>query len=130
MVLGRARLEMTTQHASLSGLPVDKHDQADILVVHQLGISSDHFLLTPSCKHFQSASIRHFDISYRRESHRHKGSRMEGSQILAAIISIFIPPLGVAIYKGITRDFWINLLLTILFFIPGLVHALYLICMT
>ncbi|KAI8400660.1 hypothetical protein FOFC_19508 [Fusarium oxysporum] len=29
--------------------------------------------------------------------------------------------------RGCGGDFWINLLLTILFFVPGLIHALYII---
>ncbi|MBA3648387.1 MAG: YqaE/Pmp3 family membrane protein [Chitinophagales bacterium] len=50
------------------------------------------------------------------------------NKVLYAIISIFIPPLGVALYEqGITSHFWIDLILTLLFFIPGLIYALILI---
>ncbi len=48
-----------------------------------------------------------------------------GDQLLCAIISIFIPPLGVALYEeDITSHFWIDLLLTILLYVPGLIYAL------
>ncbi|HYV95074.1 MAG TPA: YqaE/Pmp3 family membrane protein [Chitinophagales bacterium] len=48
-----------------------------------------------------------------------------GDQLLCAIISIFIPPLGVILYEeDITVHFWIDLLLTILFYLPGLIYAL------
>jgi len=45
--------------------------------------------------------------------------------IITLIATILIPPLGVALKKGLSTDFWINLLLTLLFFIPGLIHAIY-----
>tara|TARA_Y100000589_G_scaffold306395_1_gene321100 strand:- start:43197 stop:43778 length:582 start_codon:yes stop_codon:yes gene_type:complete len=44
--------------------------------------------------------------------------------LLLIIIAIFIPPLAVALYEGITTNFWIDLLLTLLFFIPGLIYAI------
>ncbi len=47
------------------------------------------------------------------------------NQLLSAIIAIFIPPLGVALYEGaITMNFWIDLILTLLFYLPGLIYAL------
>ena len=46
---------------------------------------------------------------------------------LCAIIAIFIPFLGVGLYMGITTEFWISLILTLLFFIPGLIYALWVI---
>ncbi len=45
--------------------------------------------------------------------------------ILEIILAIFIPPLGVLLRKGISGDFWINLLLTILGVVPGIIHAFY-----
>ena len=45
--------------------------------------------------------------------------------LLTLIATILIPPLGVAMKKGLSTDFWINLILTLLFFIPGLIHAIY-----
>ena len=54
-----------------------------------------------------------------------KTSLSTGDQLLCAIISIFIPPLGVILYEeDITVHFWIDLLLTILFYLPGLIYAL------
>ncbi|QUL38889.1 YqaE/Pmp3 family membrane protein [Erythrobacter sp. JK5] len=46
-------------------------------------------------------------------------------ELLALIATILIPPLGVAMKKGLSTDFWINLILTLLFFVPGLIHAFY-----
>ena len=47
--------------------------------------------------------------------------------LIRIIIAIFIPPLGVFLQEGLGKQFWINLILTLLFFIPGVIHALYII---
>lgn len=46
------------------------------------------------------------------------------SNILEIIFAILIPPVGVFLHEGLTSRFWISLLLTILFFIPGMIYAL------
>ena len=43
------------------------------------------------------------------------------------IFAIIFPPLGVLLEVGLTKHFWINILLTLLGFIPGIIHALYVI---
>jgi len=43
------------------------------------------------------------------------------------IIAILLPPLGVFLQEGLGKHFWINILLTILGYIPGIVHAVYII---
>ena len=45
--------------------------------------------------------------------------------ILRVVLAIFIPPLAVALQSGLSAPFWINLVLTILGYIPGVIHALY-----
>ena len=47
--------------------------------------------------------------------------------LLRIILSILIPPLGVFLQVGFGKDFWINILLTLLGYIPGLVHAIWII---
>ncbi|MFW5658308.1 MAG: YqaE/Pmp3 family membrane protein [Bacteroidota bacterium] len=47
--------------------------------------------------------------------------------IIKIIFAIILPPVGAAMHVGITKHFWINILLTILGFLPGLIHALWLI---
>ena len=49
---------------------------------------------------------------------------MDLIRIIAAII---LPPLGVFLQVGIGKQFWLNILLTILGYIPGIVHAVYII---
>lgn len=47
--------------------------------------------------------------------------------ILRIIIAIFLPPLAAFLTVGITLHFWLNLVLTLFFFIPGMIHALWLV---
>ncbi|GES65739.1 stress response RCI peptide [Aspergillus terreus] len=42
------------------------------------------------------------------------------------LITLFFPPLGVFLISGCSADFFINILLTILGYIPGHIHAFYL----
>ena len=44
--------------------------------------------------------------------------------LLLVIIAILLPPLAMALYDGITSRFWISLLLTLLFYLPGLIYTL------
>ena len=43
------------------------------------------------------------------------------------IIAILLPPLGVFLQVGISVQFWINVVLTILGYVPGIVHAIWVI---
>lgn len=45
--------------------------------------------------------------------------------IVLLIASILLPPLGVFLKHGLSTTFWINLVLTLIFFVPGVLHALY-----
>ena len=47
--------------------------------------------------------------------------------VIAVILAFFLPPVGVAIKDGIGFSFFINCLLTLLGFLPGVIHALYVI---
>ncbi len=47
--------------------------------------------------------------------------------ILRIILAIFLPPLGVFLQVGMGKHFWINLLLTLFFWVPGQIHAIYII---
>ncbi len=47
--------------------------------------------------------------------------------IVKIIFAILLPPVGVFLEVGITKHFWINILLTLLGYIPGIVHAVWVI---
>lgn len=52
------------------------------------------------------------------------------NKIVQVIVSLFIPPLAVYMKKrAIDNTFWINVVLTLLGGIPGVLHALYVILM-
>jgi uncharacterized membrane protein YqaE (UPF0057 family) len=47
------------------------------------------------------------------------------NQLLLVIITIILPPVGVLIHEGhLNSKFWISLLLTLLFYVPGLIYSL------
>jgi uncharacterized membrane protein YqaE (UPF0057 family) len=46
---------------------------------------------------------------------------------LKIILAILLPPLGVFLEVGLTLHFWLNILLTVLGYVPGIVHSLYVI---
>lgn len=60
----------------------------------------------------------------------HKQAKKSGQsaaddELLIIIITILLPPLGVALYEGrVTGKFWLSLLLTLLFYVPGLIYSL------
>lgn len=47
--------------------------------------------------------------------------------IIRIILSILLPPVGVFLQVGLGLHFWINILLTLLGYFPGLIHAIYII---
>jgi uncharacterized membrane protein YqaE (UPF0057 family) len=47
--------------------------------------------------------------------------------ILRLLFAVLLPPLGVFLQEGIGKRFWINVLLTILGYFPGVIHAVYVI---
>ena len=49
------------------------------------------------------------------------------TDLLRIVIAILLPPLGVFLQVGIGKHFWINVLLTILGYIPGIIHAIWVI---
>ena len=46
---------------------------------------------------------------------------------LRVVFSVIIPPLGVFFKVGFGLHFWLNIVLTLLGYIPGLVHAIWII---
>jgi uncharacterized membrane protein YqaE (UPF0057 family) len=47
--------------------------------------------------------------------------------ILRIILAIILPPLGVFLQVGFGLQFWINIVLTLLGYIPGIIHAIWVI---
>lgn len=47
--------------------------------------------------------------------------------LIRILFAILLPPLGVFLQVGLGFHFWINILLTLLGYIPGIVHAVWVI---
>jgi uncharacterized membrane protein YqaE (UPF0057 family) len=47
--------------------------------------------------------------------------------VIRILLSILLPPLGVFLQVGLGMHFWLNILLTLLGYIPGVVHAIWII---
>ena len=45
--------------------------------------------------------------------------------IIRIVLAILLPPLGVFLQVGLGGHFWLNILLTLLGYIPGIVHAVW-----
>ncbi len=53
------------------------------------------------------------------------GNAPSTNTVLLVILAILLPPLAVYLHEGvINKRFWISLLLTLLFFVPGVIYAL------
>ena len=49
------------------------------------------------------------------------------SDVLKILLAILLPPLGVLMEVGLGLQFVLSIILTILGYIPGIIHALYII---
>lgn len=47
------------------------------------------------------------------------------STLVLVLIAFFLPPLAVFLVAGLTAHFWINLVLFLLGWFPGVIHAVY-----
>lgn len=47
--------------------------------------------------------------------------------LIKIIFAILLPPLGVFMQVGFSGAFWLNILLTLCGYIPGIVHAVWII---
>ena len=45
--------------------------------------------------------------------------------VIEIILAIFLPPVAVALRFGLGGKFWLNVLLTIVGIVPGVIHAFY-----
>ena len=47
--------------------------------------------------------------------------------VIRILVAILLPPLGVFLQVGLGLQFWLNILLTLLGYVPGIIHAIYII---
>ncbi|QDU80034.1 Proteolipid membrane potential modulator [Polystyrenella longa] len=49
------------------------------------------------------------------------------SDVIKIVAALILPPVAVLMHVGFGKQFWINLLLTLCVWFPGVVHALWVI---
>lgn len=47
--------------------------------------------------------------------------------LVRLLFAIILPPLGVFLQVGLRGAFWLNILLTLLGYLPGIIHAVWII---
>ncbi len=62
---------------------------------------------------------------YRVERPRRSDSLV--GDVLKVLLAVLLPPLGVFFEVGLGKHFWINVVLTILGYFPGIIHAVWVI---
>jgi len=50
-----------------------------------------------------------------------------GADFIKILFAVILPPVGVLMEVGLTAPFFINILLTMLGFLPGVIHAVWII---
>ncbi|TDH29349.1 YqaE/Pmp3 family membrane protein [Segetibacter sp. 3557_3] len=56
---------------------------------------------------------------------KQSGAEPSTNTLLLVILALLLPPLAVYLHQGeINTKFWISLLLTLVFFLPGVIYAL------
>lgn len=47
------------------------------------------------------------------------------NKLVLILLSIFLPPIAVFLKAGVGKDLLINILLCLVFYVPGIIHALW-----
>ncbi|MBK1623226.1 YqaE/Pmp3 family membrane protein [Afifella marina DSM 2698] len=66
------------------------------------------------------------------EADRHHGHPVDRStatsgDIVRILLAIILPPLGVFLQVGLGLQFWLNIILTLFGYVPGIIHAVWII---
>jgi uncharacterized membrane protein YqaE (UPF0057 family) len=78
---------------------------------------------------FTSIILPDNSLNNKTTNDHHVQVNVDVSFVVIILCAIFIPPLGVGLMYGINSYFWIDLILTLLFFIPGMIFALVVVLM-
>ncbi|TWU14496.1 Proteolipid membrane potential modulator [Symmachiella macrocystis] len=54
-------------------------------------------------------------------------AKSPSADIVRILLAILLPPVGVFLQVGFGMHFWLNILLTILGYVPGIIHAVWVI---
>ncbi len=109
----------------------DSKPATDSAVTRELKF--DDVAVTDALREFKSLSrvdrkARVFEVKKMLKEYKAEkkaGSEPSTNTVLLAILAILLPPLAVYLHEGtINGKFWLSLLLTLLFWIPGVIYAL------
>lgn len=119
MALNFMRMPQAATPVSVQCTTVQKHAEG-----HSLK-NAGHVNIPQAAKNNHIAQAIKPAASEKKILKRNLTRSIEDSTLLYLIIAFFIPFLGVLLYEGeITSHFWISLLLTILFWLPGFIYAI------
>jgi len=80
-----------------------------------------------SCENRESPALSERNWSVKGLNKQGSTMAVELSDPIKIILAIFLPPVGVFLEVGLGLHFWLNIVLTLFGFIPGILHALYVI---
>ena len=108
--------------ATEAGTPTEA-DVAAALAEHKATLAAMTAKERRAFKKEQKRSVKQVLKQYKKDLK--SGAAASTNTILLVILALFIPPLAVFLHQGeINGKFWLNLILTLLLFLPGLIHAL------
>src|ERR1700712_5762285 len=120
MVLALSIISSGTQASSIV-VPASTHEKPDPAVI-KAGMEAFKNLSKKE-KREKLREVKKSVKEFQAQKKAHK-EPIAGS-IIQIIFAILIPPVGVFLHEGVINSrFWIDLLLTLLFYIPGLIYAL------
>ena len=117
---------------SYASIVVSKNDSSTNVVVTDSLTTINETTLSNALSEFKNLSHKEkmFRIKEAKAALKaYKVSKANGdadtNTLLLVLIAILLPPLAVFLHeKAINAKFWISLLLTLLFYLPGLIYAL------
>ena len=74
--------------------------------------------------------MAHYDRSrppYDRDGRLVSRRTATGGDVIRILLAILLPPLGVFLQVGLGLHFWLNILLTLFGWVPGIIHAVWII---
>ena len=113
----------TTVFAAESTTVIAKESSADVYEQTNLNVVQDKFV---SKKLTLKEKFLYKRLSKVVKRNNHFISPPE-DEVLLVILAILLPPLAVYLLEGLTTNFWIDVILTLFFWLPGIIFALYLI---
>ncbi len=75
----------------------------------------------------QKSNHRNIRLLKKKRADRKNNSTKKVEEVILAILAVLLPPLAVFLFEGLSTNFWIDLILTLFFWLPGILFAFYVI---